>query len=102
MGELDAGRLQTFLDGRWAGIRDEVRAQLRDPRFHPAIGLSTDEHRARVTGQAGVLAALTGPQLGFPARYGGGGDVGAFVTAFETLAFGDLSLLVKVGVQWGL
>lgn len=49
-----------------------------------------------------VLADTPGPQLGFPERYGGGGDVGGFVTGFETLAFGDLSLLVKVGVQWGL
>ena len=48
------------------------------------------------------LAKGRGPKLGFPTRYGGEGDVGAFVTSFETLAFGDLSLLVKVGVQWGL
>ena len=102
MGELDAGRVQRFLDGRWGAVRDEVREQLRDPRFAPAIALGTGEHRERVTRQAAALASMTGPQLGFPTRYGGGGDVGAFVTAFETLAFGDLSLLVKVGVQWGL
>jgi acyl-CoA oxidase len=29
-------------------------------------------------------------------------DVGAFLAKFETLAFGDLSLLVKFGVQFGL
>ncbi len=40
--------------------------------------------------------------MGFPKRYGGGGDVGASIAAFETLAFGDLSVLVKVGVQFGL
>ena len=32
----------------------------------------------------------------------GSGDFGANVAAFETLAFGDLSLLVKFGVQFGL
>ena len=40
--------------------------------------------------------------LGFPTEYGGGGDIGASVAAFETLGFGDLSMLVKVGVQFGL
>src|SRR6478609_3171557 len=40
--------------------------------------------------------------MGFPEEYGGGGDIGASVAAFETLAYGDLSVLVKVGVQFGL
>jgi acyl-CoA oxidase len=40
--------------------------------------------------------------MGFPKEYGGGGDIGASIAAFETLAFGDLSVLVKAGVQFGL
>jgi len=40
--------------------------------------------------------------MGFPEEYGGGGDIGASIAAFETLALGDLSVLVKVGVQFGL
>src|SRR5581483_8834797 len=39
---------------------------------------------------------------GFPEEYGGRGDVAGMVAGFETLAYGDLSLLVKVGVQFGL
>lgn len=39
---------------------------------------------------------------GFPAEYGGQDDFGGNVAAFETLAFGDLSVLVKFGVQFGL
>jgi acyl-CoA oxidase len=51
---------------------------------------------------ARVLAGegLTAP--GFPREYGGQGDPGANVAAFETLGHGDLSLLVKFGVQFGL
>lgn len=50
-----------------------------------------------------VKMAATGQTgMGFPAAYGGGGDVGASIAAFETLAFGDLSVLVKIGVQFGL
>jgi acyl-CoA oxidase len=43
---------------------------------------------------------LTAP--GFPEGFGGHGDPGANVAAFETLGYGDLSLLVKFGVQFGL
>ncbi|MCW2817167.1 MAG: acyl-CoA oxidase domain protein, partial [Nocardioides sp.] len=50
-----------------------------------------------------VEMATTGQTgMGFPTEYGGGGDIGASVAAFETLAYGDLSVLVKVGVQFGL
>ena len=48
------------------------------------------------------MAATGQTGMGFPVEYGGGGDIGASVAAFETLAFGDLSVLVKVGVQFGL
>src|SRR6188508_365544 len=48
------------------------------------------------------MAATGQTGMGFPKEYGGGGDIGASVAAFETLGFGDLSILVKVGVQFGL
>ena len=48
------------------------------------------------------MAATGQTGMGFPKEYGGGGDIGASIAAFETLAFGDLSVLVKVGVQFGL
>lgn len=94
--------LRAFIDGRWDAARNASRELLKDPLFHPSFGLPTEEHRERVFEQTVALAATDGPKLGFPKRYGGGDDVGAFVTGFETLAFGDLSLLVKTGVQWGL
>ncbi len=48
------------------------------------------------------MAATGQTGMGFPEEYGGGGDIGASIAAFETLAYGDLSVLVKVGVQFGL
>src|ERR1700745_3748690 len=39
---------------------------------------------------------------GLPRVSGGKGSPGRSVTSFETLAMGDLSLLVKCGVQFGL
>src|SRR3712207_464768 len=48
------------------------------------------------------IAASGRVVLGFPKEYGGEDDAGGSVTAIEMLAFTDLSLMVKAGVQWGL
>jgi acyl-CoA oxidase len=64
--------------------------------------MSHDEFRERVKDLVVELAATGQAGMGFPPEYGGGGDIGASVAAFETLAYGDLSVLVKVGVQFGL
>jgi acyl-CoA oxidase len=94
--------LQRMLDGSYAEIRAQTREVLSRPEFAPVIALPTAEYRARVLDWAKQLAdeGLTAP--GFPEEYGGRGDPGANVASFEALAFGDLSLLVKFGVQFGL
>lgn len=99
---IDPQALRTFLDGRWAEARNDTRTELRNPLLRPSYGLGLEEARDRTLEQAKFLATTRGPLLGFPSKYGGENDVGGSVTAFETLAFGDLSLLVKTGVQWGL
>ena len=48
------------------------------------------------------LAETGGPSLLFPEEFGGLGMVGSAIASFETLAYSDLSLLVKCGVQFGL
>ena len=95
-------RLQRWLDGPHAGARDLVRAWLEDPGHAPRPDLEWQEHRTQVMAWAKELADAGGTSIGFPEQYGGGGDVGASIAAFETLAMGDLSLLVKCGVQFGL
>ncbi len=60
------------------------------------------EFRERVKDLVVTMASTGQTGMGFPEEYGGGGDLGASVAAFETLAYGDLSVLVKVGVQFGL
>ncbi|HYZ79769.1 MAG TPA: acyl-CoA dehydrogenase family protein, partial [Solirubrobacteraceae bacterium] len=99
---FDPAALAHVLDGRYAEVRRELRAVMRRPEFAPVVALPTAEYRERVLEWARSLAAegLTAP--GFPERYGGRGDPGANVAGFETIALGDLSLLVKFGVQFGL
>ncbi|GGI06757.1 acyl-CoA dehydrogenase family protein [Egicoccus halophilus] len=99
---VTAERVQAHLDGRWAEVRDRSREELRHPLLAPVHGLSLEEHRQRTMEQARHLAKSDGPGLLFPERYGGGDDLGGALTSFEMLAHGDLSLMVKAGVQWGL
>src|SRR5919201_1123588 len=100
---VDPVALRRFLDGENALVREHVRAVLSRPEFaKPPAAPPTDEYRERVMERARTLAATGGPALLFPQEFGGLGRVGAAITAFETLAHSDLSLLVKCGVQFGL
>jgi len=98
---MNVDLLQKSLDGRWADVRASVREQMA--RFSPADpDWSREEYRERVLHLTRELAKTGQPHRGFAPEYGGEGDVGGVVTAFQALGYGDLSLLVKAGVQWGL
>ncbi|MFF0782926.1 acyl-CoA dehydrogenase [Streptomyces sp. NPDC003720] len=101
---IDVPALTAVLDGEYAGIRDLVRTNLvtHAAVLDEADALGIDAFRERVRDVVVQLAATGQTGMGFPGAYGGGDDVGASIAAFETLAFGDLSVLVKVGVQFGL
>ena len=98
----DRAALQHLLDGEHADVRDLVREWLSRPGNAPAYELPMEEHRAQVLAWAEDLASSGEAARLFPKEYGGEDAVAAGVASFETLAFGDLSLLVKVGVQFGL
>ncbi|MEV0010738.1 acyl-CoA dehydrogenase [Streptomyces sp. NPDC047973] len=102
--EVDVRSLTELLDGEYAEIRDLVRSNLTAYAsvLDEADDLGVDAYRERVRELVVEMAATGQTGMGFPREYGGGGDVGASIAAFETLAFGDLSVLVKVGVQFGL
>jgi acyl-CoA oxidase len=101
---VQASELRDVLDGAHAGVRRKVIDGLvpHASVLADADTMPYDEFRERVRDLLVDLSAsgLTG--LGFPTEYGGGGDIGASIAAFEALAHGDLSVLVKSGVQFGL
>jgi len=101
---VDVAALSALLDGRYKGVRDLVRENLVLHRevLEDAERMTTPEFRERVRDVVVELAGTGQTGYGFPKEYGGGGDIGASVAAFETSAFGDLSVLVKLGVQFGL
>jgi acyl-CoA oxidase len=99
---IDLDALRTLMDGRWGHVRADVRRELGDRRLHPDPTWSLAEHRQRVRELVRALAEGGTNRLGFSAEYGGSDDIGGSVTSIEMLAYGDLSLMVKVGVHWGL
>ncbi len=101
---LDVPALTAFLDGKYADVRTLVRTNLAEHAsiLDDQMTMSRDDFRERVLEVVQLMASTGQTGFGFPKEYGGGEDVGASIAAFETLAFGDLSVVVKVGVQFGL
>ncbi|TCC11167.1 acyl-CoA dehydrogenase [Kribbella soli] len=101
---MSTSAMRDYLDGPHKAARDVVRAGLS---AHADLGdlavrLPRDEYRDRILDLLLQSAADGLPARGYPKEYGGEADLGGFIAAFETLAFGDLSLMVKAGVQFGL
>jgi len=101
---LDVPALTQLLDGTYADVRQLVRDNLGEHAsiLEDAETMSIPDFRERVLEVVRLMADTGQTGFGFPKEYGGGEDIGASVAAFETLAFGDLSVVTKVGVQFGL
>lgn len=99
---FEPAALQALLDGRRAPLRQRLRELLSQPRFARVRGLTSAAYREQVLSWLRILADEGIGALAYPEELGGGGDLEGFLTAFETLACHDLSLLVKFGVQFGL
>jgi acyl-CoA oxidase len=101
---VDVAALTALLDGEHADVRRLVRENLAEHAgiLEDAETMGRDEFRQRVLEVLRMMAESGQTGLGFPEKYGGGGNIGASIAAFETLAYGDLSVLVKAGVQFGL
>jgi acyl-CoA oxidase len=101
---MSTSAMRDYLDGPHKAARDVVRAGLgaHADLGDLAVRLPRDEYRDRILDLLLQSAADGLPARGYPKEYGGAADLGGFIAAFETLAFGDLSLMVKAGVQFGL
>jgi acyl-CoA oxidase len=101
---VDVGALTDYLTAPYAETVERVWDDLIEHagEFGRRADETIDAYRDRILA---VLLALSGTDrsgLGFPAEHGGSGSPGESVAAFQTLAYGDLSLLVMLGVQFGL
>ncbi|MEP6666652.1 MAG: acyl-CoA dehydrogenase [Nocardioidaceae bacterium] len=100
----DPGLLTEYLEAPYADVTAGVRSELA--KHADILDFQLEEpavaFRERVLKTLLMMTESKQTGLSFPTRYGGGGDIGASIAAFQTLAYSDLSLLVKTGVQFGL
>ena len=85
-----------------AEVRRRVLELLEEDAFVFPMELPRAEYRERVLAAVKRLAEEGLGALGYPREVGGQGNPGAALAVFETLAFGDSSVLIKYGVQFGL
>ena len=101
---FDPAAMGRLLDGDQAEIRRRVRDILSRPSFkYPEPGnTGIAEQRANAFRWCRELADEGIGALALPSEYGGRDDFAAFMAAFETIAFHDISLTIKFTVQFGL
>ena len=94
--------LKHLLDGEDAEIKNRIRSMLSDPMFNYLPLGEKETYRDMVFQWVKTIADEGIGALSFPEEYGGEDNVGKFMAAFETLAYGDQSITIKFGVQFGL
>jgi acyl-CoA oxidase len=99
---FDPARLHAYLDADNADLRVRVLSLLSSDEFRYVDPRDTAAYRETVLRWCRALAREHLGALAFPEEFGGQGDVAASIAVFETVAYHDLSLLVKYGVHFGL
>ncbi len=99
---FDPAAMLHLLDGGQSAIKQKVRDILSQPTFRYYDGTDTAGLREKVLGWTRELAQQGIGWLFLPRAVGGKDDLAAFMAAFETLGFHDISLVIKFGVQFGL
>lgn len=94
--------LRDYLAQPHAETRARVLALLEEDVFQVPVEIDRPGHRAQVLAAVQRLAEEGLGQVAFPEEHGGEGSPARSIAVFETLAFGDTSILVKYGVQFGL
>ncbi len=95
-------RLREQLALPYVELRDDLMGLLATEEFDFPPETPRAERREQTLECLHILARKGIGGLAFPTEFGGAGSPGKAIAAFETLAFGDLSVVVKFGVQFGL
>jgi acyl-CoA oxidase len=99
---FDPARLHAWLDADNAAVRARVFSLLSSDEFRFVDPRDTAAYRETVLRWCRALARERLGALALPEEFGGQDDVAASIAVFETVAYHDLSLLVKYGVHFGL
>jgi len=101
-GSFDPKKMRIYLDGKNIEVAERMRKLLRDPFFKYKEIPDKDEYRLHILEMTKELAKQGVSAYAFPKKYGGFEKTDEHIKVFEMLAYHDLSLLIKFGVQFGL
>ncbi|MCY4399417.1 MAG: acyl-CoA dehydrogenase family protein [Gemmatimonadetes bacterium] len=94
--------IAALIRGDHPALRARVRAVLMRPELTIPDEIPRSQYRERTLAAVHVLARAGLGAVAYPREHGGEDNPGGAVAVFEELALGDLSILVKYGVQFGL
>ena len=100
---FDPSKLHDITNAFQLKIKKDTKSLLLDPLFNIDESLTDkDTQRIKTLERLQALAKQGLGALSYPLANGGHNDMGAYMAVFETLAYHDMSLSVKFGVQFGL
>lgn len=99
---FDPAALRDLLEQPYGDTYAKMRNILTRPAFAREVLPVKEEFREKVLEWTQLLADEGIGALAFPTEYGGADDMGRYAVAFEMMAYLDLSLTIKFGVQFGL
>jgi len=94
--------MQRFLDGNFADVKAKILAVLKDPVFETTHIPVKEDYREKVLEWCHLLAQQGFGNKAYPEANGGQDRMADYISIFENLAYHDLSLTIKFGVQFGL
>jgi acyl-CoA oxidase len=94
--------LQAYLDGEFVETRNLIKSIIARPEFRHFEGHDRHEYRRQVLVWLRTISDAGFGRWFLPPELGGEGNLTKLMAAIETLSFHDGSLLIKLGVQFGL
>jgi acyl-CoA oxidase len=99
---FDPAALQAYLDGEFVETRNLVKRIITQPEFRHFEGTDPHEYRRQVLSWSRQMSDAGIGRLFLPPELGGESDLRKLIAVLETISFHDGSLLIKLGVQFGL
>jgi acyl-CoA oxidase len=99
---FDPATLQAYLDGEFVETRNLVKSIITRPEFRHFEGPDLHEYRRQVVIWLRTISDAGLGRLFLPPELGGESNLSKLMAVVETLSFHDGSLLIKLGVQFGL
>jgi acyl-CoA oxidase len=99
---FDPVSLQTYLDGEFVETRNFVKSIITRPEFRYFEGTDPHVYRKQVRGWLRTISDAGLGRLFLPPELGGEANLRKLMAVLETISFHDGSLLIKLGVQFGL